>query len=377
MAAEINKARRDGTPQRTVADFIADFRGLSGTAKRRDICEAVGATRESLETFFARGDGAIGQLLAQMKAQSRPVKPSDLGIIGKEHVLHMVGGAPSAQQYKKDAVDVDGVPYLIECGFGYRPEGGVRMIIAALNWSAPVNGNPFQRLSYQSLGSILTEQRAGPDEPIAFFLHVATPRATFLDKGKSIASLPYKVNMAIIAATRHVTDGWCRQRKAEEKDKNAERRRLDAMTAKSKPMSLRAAAFSVMPEAYAKASDNGRLPANARQIFYAARGELFRLTERSDIDGNSFTQGPLVDYMNEYPEQCSGWDVVFDDRGHLTEPHTERKIGLGTLEVRNYVLCYAKPRLVEGSFAGAEVSTSGPEGRYGSLAYIEKQGLIH
>ena len=31
------------------------------------------------------------------------------------------------------------------------------------------------------------------------------------------------------------------------------------------------------------------------------------------------------------------WDIVYDDRGHFTEPHTEKSIGLGTIAVRNYL----------------------------------------
>jgi hypothetical protein len=31
------------------------------------------------------------------------------------------------------------------------------------------------------------------------------------------------------------------------------------------------------------------------------------------------------------------WDVVYDDRWHLEEPHTGLRIGLGTLEVRHYI----------------------------------------
>ena len=32
---------------------------------------------------------------------------------------------------------------------------------------------------------------------------------------------------------------------------------------------------------------------------------------------------------------AADWDVVYDDRGHFTEPHTKRVIGLGTLNVRD------------------------------------------
>jgi hypothetical protein len=50
-----------------------------------------------------------------------------------------------------------------------------------------------------------------------------------------------------------------------------------------------------------------------------------------------FTQHLLPDYMDEYPDKTANWDVVFDARGHLREPHTGLMIGLGTLEVRRYI----------------------------------------
>jgi hypothetical protein len=38
--------------------------------------------------------------------------------------------------------------------------------------------------------------------------------------------------------------------------------------------------------------------------------------------------------MNDYPDETADWDVVFDARGNLTEPHTDRRIPLGTIQVR-------------------------------------------
>ena len=145
-----------------------------------------------------------------------------------------------------------------------------------------------------------------------------------------------------------------KQRKAEERHASAALRRMDAMTARSKPMSIRAAAFSVMPKAYAKASGNGAWWAEARQIFYAARPAILRLAEVDKVDSGRFTQEFLVDYMSDHPDECATWKVAFDDRGHLVEPHTGREIGLGTLAVQNYVSGYAKPELIEGGYAGPQ-----------------------
>ena len=76
--------------------------------------------------------------------------------------------------------------------------------------------------------------------------------------------------------------------------------------------------------------DLDRLPANARQIFYVARPLIEERTDKP-LRYDYFSQKMLPDYINKLPE-CVGWDVVYDDRGHFVEPHTERMIGLGHFE---------------------------------------------
>jgi hypothetical protein len=163
LAAEINRAQRSGSAQRTVADFIGDFRGLAGTAKRRDLCEKLNASRQSLDAFFARGDADIRRLLSLMKAASRSVRPADLGALGEEHVLGVVGGEPESSRYKRTELEVGGIPYLIETGFGYHPNRVRRQKVIALNWSAAIGSDPFRNPNGEGLGSILTDQRCGPD----------------------------------------------------------------------------------------------------------------------------------------------------------------------------------------------------------------------
>ena len=119
LAAEITKARRDGSKQRTVADFVTDFCGLSGSIKPSLICKAVDAKHIYLNEFFARGDSAIGSLLSAMKDESRIIKPRDLGVIGEENVRILIGD-DRASRYKRLELEHQGVPYLVEIGFGYR-----------------------------------------------------------------------------------------------------------------------------------------------------------------------------------------------------------------------------------------------------------------
>src|SRR5690606_16594938 len=82
--------------------------------------------------------------------------------------------------------------------------------------------------------------------------------------------------------------------------------------------SIREVAFYVMEDAYNKASANGKYYANARQIMYAARPEILKHADATDLDSVYFTQTLLKDYIEEY---CPDWKVVWDARGHLIEPH--------------------------------------------------------
>src|SRR5688572_24268306 len=50
------------------------------------------------------------------------------------------------------------------------------------------------------------------------------------------------------------------------------------------------AAFACLADAYRKASADGSLPANARQVYYAARPDILRLTGKAKLDSNYFTQ---------------------------------------------------------------------------------------
>jgi hypothetical protein len=50
----------------------------------------------------------------------------------------------------------------------------------------------------------------------------------------------------------------------------------------------------------------------------------------------------LPNYITTHRDECRKWDVVYDDRGHFMEPHTEGIIGLGTLNVREYLCKFGR-----------------------------------
>ena len=119
------------------------------------------------------------------------------------------------------------------------------------------------------------------------------------------------------------------------------------------------------------ASADGTLPANARQIMYAARPKIQAATGELLNDGY-FTQTLLPDYIFEYGVD---WDVVFDDRGHFTEPHSDHEIGLGTLNVRNYLARLREAEINDGEFTESHISTHGPQGNFGAVLFTEKEGF--
>jgi hypothetical protein len=140
-------------------------------------------------------------------------------------------------------------------------------------------------------------------------------------------------------------------------------------------MTLKDAAWLVMEYAYMKASGDGELPAKARQIMYAARGDLLRLTGAKKFSDTYFTQVLLPDYINEKQELVAHWDVVYDARGNLTEPHTGSRIPLGTIQVRTY-LGERAPLGPAVQLNGASLyPTSGPKNRFRNVLFVEKEGF--
>jgi hypothetical protein len=182
-----------------------------------------------------------------------------------------------------------------------------------------------------------------------------------IDKKRDMAS-------DILSVVREGTKKWTRTRKAEERSPASRAYRISRMT-RQRTISIKDAAWQIMEQAYLQAS--GGLPANARQIMYAARPHIQQATGQT-LQSNYFTQVLLPDYLQD---TGVAWDVVYDDRGHFIEPHTKHAIGLGTLAVRHYLANLMNPSLVNAIVAAAEVETRGPSGNFGAVLFIEKEGF--
>jgi hypothetical protein len=197
IAAHVARDQDHGR-DRTVREFIAELRGFSGSAKQKQVLDRTNLTRAPLASLFGP-DGSpdsdyIADLLHALKTVSKKVKPLDLGLIGKEHLLacfKAVGLEAETFKYHKAVGEHEGLPWVVETAFGWCPSLEQRRIVAGVNWSAAL-GNPFRSFGQtgEGLETLLAELRAGRNEPIVFVLHFACPRTQYTDRGKSAIVLP-------------------------------------------------------------------------------------------------------------------------------------------------------------------------------------------
>jgi hypothetical protein len=348
-----------------------------------------------------------------MQRLSRPVQPRDLGVIGKEALLERFvrsGTDAATFEYRSSAFEHEGLPYVIETAFAlYEPEDedddappslsededederededddappslpsgaeaarramGVpdrRILIEGFNFTPAIGDSPFR------LEGLLAQQMVDDEDPVIAFVHLASPRLEFLDRGKARVALPGFVAAKLKDMVAAVTARWRKQRKAEERHASAVAWRWEAMRRSHRPLSIKKAAAQVLEQAYDIASAGRTLPANARQIYYAARPMVLKLTGRDSLDSAYFIQQVIVDYVEENEPD---WDLAFDARGDFVEPHGGAVVDLGTLEVRAYLDRIRAPAISEASVAGASVSTYGPSGAYGAVLFVEKEGF--
>jgi hypothetical protein len=196
---------RDIGADRLVSEFLAEFDGLSGSAKRTKVLTDAGLKRARLSEFVVDGrldSDRIAQLLATMKQHTRPVNPQRLGLIGEDHLkqrLLAMGVKPESFTYSKqlpkskktragEDEKASFLPWVIEAAFGWLGQEAKdeRKIVTGANWSAAIK-NPFRSFGTtgEGLETALSQQWATRREPIVYVLHMTHPRVEYTDRGKS------------------------------------------------------------------------------------------------------------------------------------------------------------------------------------------------
>ena len=180
-------------------------------------------------------------------------------------------------------------------------------------------------------------------------------------------------NMAtdILDVVREGTKRWTRTIKSEERHPGMIRYRMSRMT-KEPLTKQKHAAWEIMEAAYLRASANDTLPASVRQIYYQARPKIMEMTDDKELRYGYFSQTLVPDYIEE---KGVSWNVVYDARGHLEEPHTNRRIGVGTIEIGNYLYAAKEPEIVPAEFSDANVDIIGPSGNLSGILFCEKEGF--
>jgi DNA topoisomerase VI subunit B len=385
IAAYLTIGRQQGKG-RTVREFVSEFAGLTGTLKQKAVTEAAGLTRSYLDEFVMDQDVSLDKvaaLLVAMQAHSRPIKPATLGVLGEAHLArHLVErcyAEASTVRYKKAEGEADGLPFVLEVAFGiYQKDfqGCGREVLIGLNWS------PALREPFAALPTLLGEARVNGNHPVVVCVHLACPRLEYTDRGKTIIALPEDIREALAKSLKAVTKEWTAKMRQADREGRLRERELEELrkAQQQDELNIKESAFRVMETAYFEASSQKRYPGIARMIMYAAR-RMIRNMPGGKVwkDKNSalFTQGYLPAFLREYPELTADWDVVWDARGHLIEPHTGERVDLGGIPVRRYVQRWhqAADHGLSALPLDTDYPTCGPANRFQAVLFVEKEGF--
>jgi DNA topoisomerase VI subunit B len=367
----------------TIREFVKQFDGLKRTSRQKEIGEAMkpAATLEDLANGNDMDNAKMCDLLALMKEKNTPIKAAKLGILGKNFIFNFLTAfncqVPD-RFYKKIVIDTPAAPCIIEVAIAGKVNPG-QITFWGLNFTPIPKPLPWEISHYLQDDDVLIDD----DDPIVLAIHITTPKFGFTDRAKATPSLPWDVKDGIREALVYVAKNWVKLKKNKRRSEQTTLKELNEATrAKNNKVTLKDASYQIMEQAYMAASDNNSLPANARQIMYQARPLILKLTNGEIWKKDSyFTQTLLPNYIRENPVTASSWDILYDSRGHFTEPHTGKTIELGTLGVRTYVGDWQKGIDGKLSFSSGEVAqlipTSGSHNRYKFALFIEKEGFLH
>ena len=335
--------------------FIAEFEGLSATAKQRKIRHAAAGVNH-LSALEGRKD-VIAALHTAMLAEAKPTPPARLGAVGRDHLAAILDDRCGVHRcwYKAATVTEAGIPWVIEVMVAdtINP-GGVWF---ATN-HAPAFGDPLGRVELRASDIRTTGAQAFLARAVidadcrAAVVHIICAATQFVDKGKVALVVPRTVAEAaagvLDAATKVVRREDEQRRKDAHKADRAQRQARDhaSRADRAQQPTLKDAVFTILPEA----KDRAGAVVSARTLFYKVRPLLQNYTDK-ELDFGYFSQTLLPEFQREVGPLDG---LYYEPRGELHHPHDGKVIRLGTREVESYVL---------------------PPWQFDKILYIEKTGL--
>lgn len=359
LIAAHNRKFKAGGYNKPVGEFIREFKGLSGSAKASAVARQLRSTHLS---DFSLWQHEIITLLDAMKAEAKVPPPQALGSIdlaGVEDAFDEWYGTGRTFR-RRGGIVHDGVAWGIDVVVSETSEYGA--VYYAVNY-APTYSDPLSSTALESpaeevyahgVNSFLIETDAHPQAsyvggPRAVLVHITCPAPQFLDKGKTMMSVPEEVAAEISRTLWLATNKLYKEMRAREA--TGRKREKEPPKPKDDQMSLEKAMYLVMEESIAKTSGNGAYVFPARNLFYVVRDKIqeYGHTTRK-LEYARFDQ-ILVKYRQEKGEILG---LYRDPRGVFHEPHTGEDLALGTREVAAYTV---------------------PEWTFIRVGYIEKEGV--
>jgi hypothetical protein len=195
VAGYIGHDQQNGHP-RTVRELVGEFHGLAGTQKQKLVLDATGLSRTSLSALAKDGrldSEKIAQVLAEMQRHTRPVKPTKLGVIGKDNIAARfddLGCEMASYRYQLRKGYARGVPWLVEVAFAWNEDLDEQRLITGIHWS-PTLGNPFRELGRgdEALDAVLEDLEIGSYDSVVLLVHLVHPGVSYSDQGKSAVLL--------------------------------------------------------------------------------------------------------------------------------------------------------------------------------------------
>lgn len=342
---------------------MRQFRGLTGTAKAKAVCDRLPAIKHLRD--FEADEAAVGTLLTAMQTAATPPKPGILGSIGAEHVRacfdRWYGVRPERFWYHKVVGEAGGVPFVVEAAVAETERSGA--VFHGVNFSPtfddPMTGQFLESENVATYGTanFLSDAHVLPwrerdDARVATMLHIVCPTLEFLDRGKTRMRPRPELVKAVAATLWRVAKPLYVEGERRKRDAAAAERRVhqERKRQSAERWTLKEAAFAVMEQAWLQATGNGAFEASARTVFYQARPLVQHYT-LEELTDTYFTQTLLPLYQREV---CPLPGVYYEARGTLYEPHTGREVALGTREVEDYAF---------------------PAWVYDKILFVEKQGL--
>ena len=329
--------------------FVRQFRGLSSTGKAKVITSQLKDYR--LVSDIYKDPIAIESMRLAMQSESKPVQPKALGAIGVNNLLSRLD--VDRHWYKQVSGMINNIPYVFEILIA--ESEGARGFYFGVNHS--VTFGDFLRQSRIKAGELNGTGIEGAlsnivdtDEHLVI-VHLIGIGLPFLDRGKSNLALPPEMIESISAAVWSVSKELHKEHKAKQRDIAKWSREYEA-SQKENSNNIIDSVFHVLPDAIQAATDNERLPANVRALYYKVRDAIQKYTAE-ELSYKYFSQTILIRYWQENGRN----PLIYNDpRGVLYAPHSSDVLQLGTLEVDQYVF---------------------PEYEYNKILFIEKKGLLH